>query len=168
MSRARRRDGATLDFERTQRARFGGFVWISSARPQPAMTMTLTRSNPETLPVPPGYSQLVTTDGPTAFVAGQVALTPDGRVVGEGDFESQCRQVFTNLLTAVRSAGGSAETIVKLNTYVTRMSDLSTYRRVRDEFIPASAAPASTLIEVPHLFRPEFLVEIEAVVAVRR
>ena len=37
---------------------------------------------------------------------------------------------------------------------------------MRDKYVNAAAPPASTLIEVRRLFRDEFIVEVEAMVAV--
>lgn len=124
------------------------------------------RLNPSGLPLPPGYSQVVSARGrDMIWVAGQVALSPEGGVVGPNDFTTQCHQVFRNLIRAIEAAGGRPEGIVKLTTFVTSMSHLAEFRVVRDQYLSPKHAPASTLVEVSQLFRPELLVEIEAVVA---
>jgi enamine deaminase RidA (YjgF/YER057c/UK114 family) len=121
--------------------------------------------DPPTLPKPPGYSQLVEVrGGATLYIAGQVALDAENRIVGPGDFAAQAEQVFKNIDLALRSRGGDIASLVKLNTYVLDLGDLPVFRQVRDRFIPPGAsAPASTLVQVSGLFRPEFLIEIEAV-----
>lgn len=126
--------------------------------------------NPSDLPTPPGYTQVVVArPGRTVYVAGQVALDRDGRVVGEGDFLAQCRQTFANVGRALAAADADFSHVVKLTTFVTDMSALLHFRTARDEVLgPAIGAPppASTLVQVQRLFRPEFLLEIEAVAVV--
>jgi enamine deaminase RidA (YjgF/YER057c/UK114 family) len=124
---------------------------------------------PETMPKSVGYSQVATVTGGTAvFVAGQVALDKSGNVVGKDDFRAQVQQVFENLKAAVEAAGGSFGDVIKLNSYFLDLSRLPEFREVRDKYINLNNPPASTTVEVPRLFRPEFLVEIEAVAVVKK
>ena len=120
--------------------------------------------NPPSLPSVPGYSQVVVVKGgELVFVAGQVALDATGAVVGMGDFAAQTAQTFRNLLAALEAAGTNASNLIKLTTFVTDMSQLAVFRSVRDQFLDRSHLPASTLVQVTRLFRPEFLIEIEAI-----
>ncbi len=115
---------------------------------------------------PNGYSNVVSI-GPGSrlvWTSGQVATGPDG-VVPAG-WEEQTRQVFRNLGTALETAGASWEHVVKLTFYVVGTDELPTVRAVRDEFVNVAAPPTSTLVRVAGLFRPEFLIEVEAVAAV--
>jgi enamine deaminase RidA (YjgF/YER057c/UK114 family) len=122
---------------------------------------------PETMPKSAGYSQLaLVTGGSVVFIAGQVALDKSGNVVGKDDFKAQIQQVFENLKAAVEAAGGSFNDVVKLNSYFVDFSHLAEFREVRDKYINVKNPPASTAIQVPRLFRPEFLVEVEAVAVV--
>lgn len=122
---------------------------------------------PETMPKSVGYSQLArVTGGITVFVAGQVALDREGHLVGNGDFRAQIGQVFENLKAAVAAAGGSFHDVVKLNSYFLDLSHLPVFREVRDNYVNLQNPPASTAVQVPRLFRPEFLVEVEAVAVV--
>ena len=119
--------------------------------------------NPPTLPPPPGYSQLaVVSGGALIVIAGQVALDAHGTVVGPGDFALQATQVFRNLIAALEAAGAGPGNLVKLTTFVTDLSHLADFRRVRDQFLDTARPPASTLVQVSQLFRPEFLIEVEA------
>jgi enamine deaminase RidA (YjgF/YER057c/UK114 family) len=121
-------------------------------------------SSPGTLHKPIGYSHIAKVDhGKPVFIAGQVALDPSGNIVGPADFRAQARQVFQNLKAAIEAAGGSFQNIVKLNVYVIDRSRLSEYREVRDLYIDVNNPPASTAVQVAALFRPEFLIEVEAV-----
>ena len=122
---------------------------------------------PETMPKSVGYSQLAIADaGTLVLIAGQVALDASGNVVGKDDFHTQIRQVFENLDAAVKAAGGTFHDVIKLNSYFLDLSHLATFREVRDTYIDLKNPPASTAVQVPRLFRPEFLVEVEAVAVV--
>jgi len=123
---------------------------------------------PETMPKSVGYSQVaVVTGGALVLVAGQVSLDRSGNIVGKEDFRAQVQQVFENLKAAIEAAGGTLNDVIKLNSYFLDLSHLPTFREVRDKYLNVKNPPASTAIQVPRLFRPEFLVEIEAVAVVK-
>ena len=113
---------------------------------------------------PMGYAHAVRVHrGQPLFLAGQVALDPSGAVVGKGDFRAQAQQVFENLKAVVESAGGRFGDIVKLNDYVVDVSHFEEKRDVRDRYIDPQHPPASTLVQVAALVRPDFLIEVEAI-----
>jgi enamine deaminase RidA (YjgF/YER057c/UK114 family) len=119
---------------------------------------------PDTMPKSVGYSQVATVSGGRlVFVAGQVALDTAGNVVGKDDVRAQVQQVFENLKAAVEAAGGTFSDVIKLNSYFLDLSCLPVFREVRDQYINLQNPPVSTAVQVPRLFRPEFLVEVEAV-----
>jgi enamine deaminase RidA (YjgF/YER057c/UK114 family) len=121
-------------------------------------------SNPPELATPPGYTHVVeATGGRTIYVAGQVARNRSGDVVGTGDMAAQTRQVFENLKVALESVGAGFGDVVKLNYYLTDISQIGVVREVRDEYLDAQRPPASTVVEVPRLVQEEFLIEVEAV-----
>jgi enamine deaminase RidA (YjgF/YER057c/UK114 family) len=121
---------------------------------------------PSTLHSPRGYSHAAKlTEGKPVFIAGQVALDKSGDLVGKDDLAAQAEQVFQNLKAILDAAGGSFRDVVKLNVYVLDISRLPAYRDVRDRFVDTKNPPTSTAVQVSALFRPEFLIEIEAVAA---
>lgn len=125
-------------------------------------------SIPETMPKSVGYSQIArVTGGTIIFIAGQVALDRSGNVVGTNDFGAQVQQVFENLKAAVEAAGGDFSDVIKLNSYFLDLSHLRQFREIRDKYVNLKNPPVSTAVQVPGLFRPEFLVEIEAVAVVK-
>ena len=125
-------------------------------------------SSPATLPAPVGYSHLATVNaGRLVIISGQVALDIHGNLVGAGDFRAQARQVFENLRAAVESVGGTFRDIVKLNIYVVDIAGLPHLRAMRDEYVDTANPPASTAVQVLRLFRPEFLLEVEAIAVVK-
>lgn len=96
------------------------------------------------------------------FVSGQAPISADGQLVGEGNFETQVRQVFENLRTVLEQAGMDLEAIVKLTVYLTDMNRLREYTQLKSEFIRAQQ-PASTAIGVSGFARPEMMIEVEAI-----
>jgi reactive intermediate/imine deaminase len=128
------------------------------------------RTNPPTLSTPTGYTHIVEVTGPakTVYISGQIALDKDGKLVGPGDMKAQAEQVFRNLQAALTAAGATFKDVVKMNTYITDMDKAPAVREVRAKYF-AETTPASTLVQVVHLARPELMLEIEviAVVAAR-
>jgi enamine deaminase RidA (YjgF/YER057c/UK114 family) len=125
--------------------------------------------NPPGLVKPSGYTHVVlSSDARTAYIAGQVAFDSSGRVVGAGDFAAQAEQVFANLRRALASVGASFADVLKTTTYVTDVANIAALRDVRGRYLDPAHPPANTLIAVAGLARPELLLEIEAVVELRR
>jgi enamine deaminase RidA (YjgF/YER057c/UK114 family) len=58
----------------------------------------------------------------------------------------------------------SVHDLVKVTHYLTRAQDIPAYVAVRKRFL-GDARPASMLLVVPELVRPEFLLEVEAYAA---
>jgi enamine deaminase RidA (YjgF/YER057c/UK114 family) len=122
-------------------------------------------SNPPGMSTPPTYSHVVEVNGPhrTVYLAGQTGVDATGKVA-EG-FRSQAVQVMENIKTALASVGGSFEHIVKLTSYLTNLEANGTeFREIRGSYFPNKhALPASTLLQVPRLANPAFLLEVEAI-----
>jgi enamine deaminase RidA (YjgF/YER057c/UK114 family) len=117
----------------------------------------------------PGYSHAVTVTGRLAFVAGQVAVDAEGNLVGAGDLRAQATQALRNLHGVLRALGADWPDVARFGWYVLDVSQVQAIKDARDEFIRPALGdrpnPASTLVQVASLFRPEFLVEVDAVVA---
>lgn len=108
-----------------------------------------------------GYSHAAKA-GSTLYIAGQVAKDLQGEIVGKGDFETQARQVFTNLKSIMAETGGNLNNIVKLTTFLTHFNYRETYRKVRKEFLQ-EPFPTNTLLIVESLASPDYMIEIEAI-----
>ena len=122
--------------------------------------------NPSTLHKPTGYTHVVeVTGGRTLYISGQVALDPSGALVGANDLKAQTRQAFENLRAALAASGASLEHVVKITVFMTDATQIQAFREVRDGVLK-EPLPASTLVQVVRLARPEFLIEIEAVAVV--
>jgi len=119
--------------------------------------------NPETMFLPPGYTQVVEATGPARIVhiAGQMGIDRDGRM--PADFRAQAVQVFENLRDALAAVGGSFEHIVKLNNYLLDNAHLPVLREIRTKYLNGDAPPASTTLQVSGFARHGAFLEIEAV-----
>jgi len=119
--------------------------------------------NPDGLPAPPTYTQVVVARGTrTIYISGQVATDAD-----ENDFAAQARAVHANLGIALEAAGARPADVAKLNTYV-----VDYHPDLRPAIAEARSAlfgehrPASTLIGVAALAQPRFRIEVEAIAVV--
>lgn len=126
---------------------------------------TLTQHNPPAVAGPfSTYSHGVEV-APNArwlHVSGQVAVDLEGRT--PDDFTAQADLAFRNLGAVLAAAGMSPADVVKMTVYLTRLDDLAALRAARDRF-QGDARPASTLVVVQSLARPEWRVEVEAIAA---
>jgi enamine deaminase RidA (YjgF/YER057c/UK114 family) len=99
------------------------------------------------------------------FLSGQVAYTPDGGVAHRGDFTEQARGAYGAIKRLVESQGGTLANVVKLTTYVTDMRYRADLAPIRQEFF-GTKGPASTLVEIPALAHPDWMIEIEAIAVI--
>lgn len=103
------------------------------------------------------------------YIAGMLSADPSGNVVGAGDFDAQCVQVFANLETALKSQGAGWGNIVQFTTYLVHSQDIPnfmTYRlREFPRLFPDRRWPPNTLLMVDRLVKEEFLVEVQAIAA---
>jgi reactive intermediate/imine deaminase len=123
-------------------------------------------TNPDSLSKPAGYTHLVeVTGGRTIYVSGQIALDKAGHVVGAGDLRAQATQVFENLKAALAASGATFANVAKITVFMTDVAQIQAFRDVRDKYITGEP-PASTLVQVVRLARPELLIEVEAVAVI--
>ncbi len=108
------------------------------------------------------HATTVAARGQMVFISGMTAHTPDGSVAGVGDPEVQTRQVCENLKAAVEEAGGTMADICRVDVYVRNMEHFDAVHRVRREYFEPPL-PASTMVEVTKMTRPDYLVEISAI-----
>ena len=115
-------------------------------------------------PMKPHYSNSIRTNGPLLFIAGQVALDADGKLVGEGDIRAQATQVLENIRAIVEANGAAMADLAQVTVYVRDIEAFSSISDIRERYFPADG-PASAIVEVSALAWPEFLIEISAVAA---
>ncbi|MCX5172070.1 RidA family protein [Streptomyces antibioticus] len=126
--------------------------------------MTTERVNPPELSPPTGFSHAVVATGSRlVFLAGQTALDTDGRIVGD-TLPDQFARALTNLLTALKAAGGSPADLARVTVYVT---DVPAYRAHAAELgrVWRESAgrdyPAMAVIGVVRLWDEKALVEVD-------
>jgi enamine deaminase RidA (YjgF/YER057c/UK114 family) len=121
-------------------------------------------SSPDGLAPPRGYSHVVSIpSGRLVWTSGQVPMDAEGVVASDVGWEGQTRLAFANVGTALRAAGAGWPDVVKLTIFVVDLSELSTIRAVRDEFVDTARPPTSSLVQVAALAHPDWLIEVEAV-----
>ncbi len=124
------------------------------------------RFDVESVRSPGGRYSHVGQIGPNAqlfHLAGQTGVAPDGRI-GEG-IEDQTKLVYRNIAAILKECGMGVENLVKITIFLTDPDDIEGWRGVQKEAL-GDVVPASTLLIVSRLARPEFLVEVEAVAAI--
>ena len=95
-------------------------------------------------------------------VAGQIGVRPDGSV--PATIEEQTEVVWQNILAVLAAAGMGIGDVVKITSFLTRFENFPKFAQVRARYL-GSHRPASTLLVISSLARPEFLVEVEAIAA---
>lgn len=116
-----------------------------------------------------GLSQSVSIDCGSSkmiLLSGQVPLDPEGNLVGN-TVEDQTRQIFRNIENILRAYGGTGKDIIKMGIFVTDISKVSDFRKVRDEYINLENPPVSSLVEVNKLFKEGVLIEVEVTAVIK-
>lgn len=107
--------------------------------------------------------------GDLIFVAGQVGLDVNGQLVGRDDIRAQTEQAFENIRHILEASGSGLDLVGKMTVFTTSLDYRPAIHEVRSRVFGAIGHyPASTLAVVTNLARPEWLVEIEVVAAVRK
>ncbi|MGK9169781.1 RidA family protein [Inquilinus limosus] len=130
--------------------------------------MTLECINPNDLPIPEMYTQVVIATGSKlVFVSGQQPEDISGKLVGLGNFAAQARLAFGNLGRALAAAGARPEEVCKITIYVVDYN--------RDEHLPiiekAQTAlfgghkPANVVVGVA-VMSPGYLIEVDAIAVI--
>jgi enamine deaminase RidA (YjgF/YER057c/UK114 family) len=107
-----------------------------------------------------GYSRAVRV-GSHVHVSGTAAVDDSGGVVGPGDPAAQMRYCLTKVVTALRALGAEPRHVVRTRTYVVDISHWESIGRVHGEVF-GDVRPATTMVQVAALIRPDLLVEVEA------
>jgi len=112
------------------------------------------------------YSQAVITEGGrTVWLAGQVGAADRSGNSLAGDFDSQVREVFARLSQTLEEAGGSFADMVTMTVFITDARHGDRFTQLRKEIF-GDNFPASALITVAGLARPEMLVEVQGIAVI--
>ncbi len=115
---------------------------------------------------PLAFSQAVRV-GDQIWIAGQVAVAPDGSPVGLGDPDHQAEQVWRNLKAVLEAAGAGLDDLVATTTYITDRAYRDAATGARRRYLRGPDWPTNTLLIVDGLGRPEYLIEVSGIAVVR-
>ena len=100
------------------------------------------------------------------FVSGQAAISPEGELVGIGDFDAQAEQTFRNLERVLEAGGSGLDNVVKVTIFLTDMANFPKIVDLRGRWF-TEPYPADTIVEVSSLALPGLEIEIEAIATAR-
>ena len=109
------------------------------------------------------YSQAVKV-GSTVYLSGQIPLNPENMQIVSDEFDAQVVQVFENLTAVCEAAGGSLGDIVKLNIFMTDLSNFATVNEIMGRYF-SQPYPARAAIGVKQLPK-DSLVEMDGVMEI--
>ena len=106
-----------------------------------------------------GYSRAIKS-GQVIEISGTIALDADGNSLAAGDPYQQTLEIIKIAKAMLAKAGSSLEDVIRTRIYVTDISRWEEVGRAHGEFF-REIRPATSMIEVSALIRPESMVEIE-------
>lgn len=95
------------------------------------------------------YSQAIQ-DGNLLFISGQIPLSDDGELVGNGDIKQQTRQVIKNIMAIIQASDFTIDQVIKCTCYLIDMDDFQTFNEVYSEFF-GDIEPARECVAVAAL-----------------
>jgi 2-iminobutanoate/2-iminopropanoate deaminase len=120
--------------------------------------------NPATVPAPAGqYSHVARAelgDQVILQLSGQAAIDANGKVVGGNDMTAQADYIMDNITAILAAHGADLADVLNIRAYLTDMSRLSEYGKVRTARFTGTP-PTVTTVEVSRLFVPGALLEVE-------
>lgn len=125
----------------------------------------ITRLTPGGIAAPPAnysHATLVPPGARWLYMSGQLGVRADGTIPDA--CAEQAEICFANIEAILTDAGMGRADLVRLTAFLTDPCDLAAYMTVRDRHV-ADPPPASTLLVVRALARPQCKIEVEAVAA---
>jgi enamine deaminase RidA (YjgF/YER057c/UK114 family) len=132
--------------------------------------------NPNGLSKSPAYSHIgkVQKRAQLYFISGQVSQDSTGSIVGKGDLTQQTITVYENIERALKAMGANFSDVVAFKIYITDAAKIDEFRAIRNKlfnekyYVNVKERPVSTAMAVSALFNPNWLIEIEATVAISK
>lgn len=125
--------------------------------------MSVEYVNPAELATPKGFSHATVASGRVVFLAGQTAMDPNGAIVGTSVVD-QFETALSNLLAALRAAGGEPRHLASLTIYIVDMADYRAHAREIGRVwkrLVGAGYPAMAGVGVARLWDEEALVEVQ-------
>lgn len=101
--------------------------------------------------------------GTTLYLAGQTGYQDERGETYPSNFDGQVRVAFERIRGTLEKAGGKLDDIVTMTVFITDMANGTRFTQLRKEFFQEGRYPASALIGIKELARPEMMVEIQAI-----
>ncbi len=127
--------------------------------------MEIERINPKGLYKHPNFTRIITVKGPMKliFIAGQTPSDENYNAVSIGDYRAQYIAVMENLEIQLEAAGAGWDDVVFQRIFVLDVDKFKNQTRGEDapKFGDPNNPPPTTLIGVPALADPDFLIEVD-------
>ena len=104
--------------------------------------------------------------GTTVYLAGHAGYQDEHGETYPNDFDGQVRVAFARMRKTLEAAGGKLDDIVTMTVFVTDIANGTRFTQLRKEFFQEGRYPASALIGIKDLARPEMMIEIQAVAVI--
>lgn len=108
---------------------------------------------------------VITQGGSIVWLAGQTVVEDSNGKSLSGDFAGQAREIFLRIAATLEQAGGNLADIVTMTVSITDARFGDQFTKIRKEIF-GDNFPASALITVAGLAKPEMLVEVQAIAVV--
>lgn len=137
------------------------------------MSKGVTLLNPKSAPKPGMYSHVAIAEpgGRIAYIAGQTSTDMSGNPVSPTDFAGQIPVVFGHLGKIFQELGCDYSDVLQYTTYLVGTDKREAWQKGRAELFktlyPDGKYPPNTLLIVNGLARPEYLLEISAIIRLR-
>jgi 2-iminobutanoate/2-iminopropanoate deaminase len=110
-----------------------------------------------------GYSQAVKS-GDTIYISGQVSHDDEGKIVGQGNMETQMRQAYANIQKMLEQYGATMDNVIDEVLFVTDMNTaFAAAVKCRQEIFSGQPHVASTIVQIQRLAFPDLMIEIKCV-----
>lgn len=106
---------------------------------------------------------VVTEGGKTVWLAGLLAPEDEDGNSLAGNFAAQVRCIFRKMARQMEEVGGNLDHVVTMTGFITEVRYNLDFVEIRKEFFTEDGYPASTLVTVQALNRPEAMVEVTAI-----
>lgn len=136
------------------------------------MSKGVTILNPKSAPKPGTYSHVAIAEpGRIAYIAGQTSTDMNGNPVAAGDFAAQIPVVYGHLGRIFEELGADFSDVLQFTTYLVGTDKREAWQKGRSELFkklyPDGRFPPNTLLIVSGLAKPEYLLEISAIIRLR-
>ncbi len=106
------------------------------------------------------------TGGTTIYLAGHGGYQDESGTTYPGDFDAQVRVSFERMRKVLEKAGGTLDDIVTMTVFITDMANGNRFTQLRKNVFTQGCYPASAMIGIKELARPEMMIEIQAIAVI--